>query len=171
MPNLRNLTVLAWFLLTGTMFAVSADVYTPLWLYDGSWQVTRKDQAPGAAPDKLSNQCSVVGRFFACEQTINGVHGALLIFIPAGKPGRYYTQNVNPDGRASGRGDLAIDGEQWIYTSTWNTGGQTVYYRTTNTLNGRNRIHFEQAESPDNKTWQVKNSGDEIRTGGTGLKH
>lgn len=143
----------------GTLRA--ADAYTPLWLYAGTWQVTRKDQQ---APDKLKNQCALVGHFFACEQTVNGTAGNLLIFIPVpNKPGRYYTQTVRPEGRATARGDLEIQGDRWIYTSTWDQGGSTVYYRNTNTFSGRNKINYEQAESRDNKNWTVKNSGEEVR--------
>jgi hypothetical protein len=138
----------------------TADPYTPLWLYSGSWQVSHKDQPP----EKLTNQCALVGRFFTCEQTVNGVHGNLLIFIPAtDKPGHYYTQNVRPEGRASSRGDLEIEGDRWVYSSTWDQGGSTTYYRTTNIFKGRNKIAYEQAESKDNQNWVVKNSGEEIR--------
>jgi hypothetical protein len=143
----------------------AADPYTPLWLYSGSWRVTHKDQSS----EKLTNQCALVGRFFTCEQTVNSVHGNLLIFIPVpDKPGHYYTQNVRPEGRASSRGDLEIQGDRWIYTSTWDQGGSTVYYRNTNIFTGRNKINYEQAESTDNKNWTVKNSGEEVRVSGSG---
>ena len=141
----------------------AADAYSPLWLYSGSWRVTHKDQPP----DKLTNQCAQVGRFFTCEQTVNGVAGNLLIFIPVpNKPGHYYTQNVTPEGRGTSRGDLEIKGDRWVYSSTWDQGGSTVYYRTTNIFTGKSKIHFEQAESTDNRSWTVKNSGDEVRLSG-----
>jgi hypothetical protein len=158
---MRNaIIVLLALSVVGTLQA--ADAYTPLWLYAGSWSVTRKDQK---TPDKLKNQCALVGHFFACEQTVNGTAGNLLIFIPVpNKSGHYYTQTVLPEGRATARGDLEIQGDRWIYTSTWNPGGSTVYYRNTNVFSGRNKITYEQAESRDNKNWSVKNSGEEVRT-------
>ena len=65
--------------------------------------MTHKDQAA----EKLTNQCALVGRYFTCEQTVNGAAGNLLIFIPApDKPGHYYTQNVTPEGRGTSRGIL-----------------------------------------------------------------
>jgi hypothetical protein len=141
----------------------AADAYTPLWLYSGSWQITHKDQPP----EKLTNQCALVGHYFTCEQTVNGTPGNLLIFIPVpNKPGRYYTQNVRPEGRASSRGDLSIEGGRWVYSSTWDQGGSTVYYRNTNVFTGKNKIQYEQAESTDNKNWTVKASGEEIRVSG-----
>jgi hypothetical protein len=155
----------------GNVTAVPPDPYFPLWLYNGAWLVSRKDRRPDTPADKLVNQCSLAGHFFVCDQTVNGGPGALLVFIPTGKPGHFYTQNIRPEGRAGGRGDLEIQGNTWVYTSTWDEGGSTVYYRTTNIFNGRAGIHFEQAESTDNKTWVVKNSGEEVRMGGGSRKH
>ncbi len=157
--------------LTG-LFAYAAPtadpVYAPLWLYQGTWRVTPKNLAPGAKPDELKNQCALVGRYFVCQQTVNGTPGALLIFIPTQKAGHYYTQNIMPEGRASGRADLEISGDRWIYSSTWDEGGKTTYYRTTNILTGKDRIHFEQAESSNGNDWTVKNSGDEVRISSAG---
>jgi hypothetical protein len=155
------------FLLPMALLAAGSDaVYAPLWLYNGTWQVTRKDLAPGAKPDQLLNQCALVGTYFTCQQTVNGTVSALLIFVPAKTPGQYYTQSVNPDGRAGGRGDLAIDGNKWVYSSNWNQGGgKTTFYKTINVFSGKNRIHFEQQESSNNKDWKTTNSGDEVRVG------
>ncbi len=139
----------------------ATDPYTSLALYNGSWNVTHKN----APPEKLTNQCSRIGLYFACAQTVNGVAGNLLIFVPIpDQPGHYYLQNVGPQGRASSRGNLEIDHDKWVFTNAWDQGGSTVFYRTTNTFSGRDKITFEQAESSDNKTWTVKNSGEEIRT-------
>ena len=156
-------TLLPLLIVFGAAALQAADAYTPLWLYSGSWRVAHKDQPQ----DKLTNQCALVGHFFTCEQTVNGVPGNLLIFIPVpNKPGHYYTQNVRPEGRATSRGDLEIQGDHWVYTSTWDQGGSTVYYRTTNVFTGKNKIQYEQAESTDNKTWTVKNTGEEVRVSG-----
>jgi hypothetical protein len=135
-------------------------VYAPLWLYNGSWQVSRKNSSK---PDQLTNQCALVGTYFACQQTVNGTPSELLIFVPAKTPGKYFTQSVNPEGRAGGRGDLEISGDRWVYSSTWDAGGRTVYYRTTNIFTGKDRIHFEQAESDNNRDWTVKMTGEEVR--------
>jgi hypothetical protein len=140
--------------------------YAPLWAYDGKWQITRKDAPPGSKPDELVNQCALVGRYFTCQQSVNGSPSQLLIFIPAGMPGHYYTQTVRPDGIAGGRGDLEISGDQWVLSNRWDQGGgKATYYRTTNVFTGKNKIHFEQAESTNNRDWSVKNSGDEVRVG------
>jgi hypothetical protein len=164
---LRLLLVAGALLLPIALPAASADgVYAPLWTYNGTWQVTRKDQAAGSKPDRLLNQCALVGQYFTCQQTVNGVVSALTIFVPANAPGKFYTQSVKPDGRAEGRGDVAIEADKWTFSSNWNQGGgKTTYYRTINTFTGKDRIHFEQQESSDRRDWKTTNSGDEVRIG------
>jgi hypothetical protein len=155
-----------------TSAAVPTDsVYAPLWLYQGTWHVSRSNLAAGAKPDELKNECALLGKYFACQQIINGQEGALVVFIPAAMAGRYYTQNIRVDGFASGRGDLEIaGGDHWTYTSTRDDSGRTIYYRTTNVFSGKNRIHFESAESNDGKNWKVTVSGDEVRAGADSRK-
>ena len=137
--------------------------YSSLWLYSGSWQVSAKNQVSGAKPDELVNQCALVGKYFACQQTVSGALSELLVFLPAKTPGSFYTQSILPDGRAGGRGDLSIEGDRWTFLNTWNQGGKTTYYKTVNVFTGKNRIHFEQQESADRQDWRTTKSGDEVR--------
>jgi hypothetical protein len=94
---------------------------------------------------------------------VNGKVGALVVFVPTGAPGQYYTQNVLPAGQATGRGDLTIEGGHWTYLGHDDENGKTTWYRTTNEFTGNDRIHFESATSTDDKTWTVTMSGDEVR--------
>jgi hypothetical protein len=132
--------------------------------YAGSWRVTRKGGA--SKPEELHNECSSVGKYFACQQTVNGNVTGLLLIIPASQSGHYNTQTVLPDGRATGKGELVISGDQWVFSTIWNAGGKTVRYRTTNTFKDKNHIHFQQEESGDGTHWQVTGSGDDVRVTG-----
>ena len=155
----------------GCISAPAADpAFEPLWQYQGTWELTKR--APSAAPasDKLQNDCAEIGRFFLCQQTVNGKIGALIIFTPAETSGHYYTQAVLPDGHATGRGELEIQGSRWTYPSKEEKGGKTMFYRTTNVFSGKDHIHFEQAESADGKAWTVTASGDEAHTSPAGTR-
>jgi hypothetical protein len=136
-------------------------------LYAGTWTVTRSKASPGSKPEELRNRCTSVGKYFACEQSVNGDVTGLLLMIPGGKPGFYNTQTVLPDGRATGKGELAISGNQWVFSTIWNSGGKTVRYRTTNTFSDNNHIHFQQEESSDGTHWQVTGGGDDVRVPGS----
>ena len=81
-------------------------IHAPLWLYQGTWQVTRKSAEKGAKPEQLVNRCALLGKYFACQQSVNGSERGLVIFIPAEKSGHYHTQTITPEGRATGRADL-----------------------------------------------------------------
>jgi hypothetical protein len=135
----------------------------PLALYQGSWLVTRSKAGAGAKPDHLTNYCAQLGKYFACQETVNGSVVGLLVFIPTPDSGHFYTQTILPEGRATGQDELEIAGNQWIFKSRRQEGSKITYYRTTNTFSGRTRIHFEQAESTDGKQWTTKNSGDETK--------
>lgn len=133
--------------------------------YQGTWHVTRSGAQPGSKPDLLVNQCASFATYYACQQTVNGQPGALVVFISTSQQGHFYVQNVMPEGFATGRADLNISGDTWTFTNTRDDSGRTIYYRTTNVFSGPNKIHFEQAESNDNKTWKVTGSGDEVKIG------
>jgi hypothetical protein len=142
------------------------DAYAPLRLYDGTWTVTMHDASSGKTnTDSLMNTCSLLKPFYVCQQTVNGKAGALVIFVPDA-PGHYYTQNVQPEGWATGRGELTIEGDHWTYMGHSDDNGKTTWYRTANDFTGPDRIHFESAQSPDGKTWTITRSGDEVRGGG-----
>ena len=140
----------------------AADPYAPLRLYEGAWQVTSTPTPAGKKPDRLVNDCAQIGRYFACQQTVNGKPGALVVFIPGTLPGHYHTQIVLPDGAALGpAGTLTIIGDHWTYLGEPDAKG--VRYRTINVFSGRDRIHFESARSTDGKTWTVTMAGGETR--------
>jgi hypothetical protein len=139
---------------------------SPLSLYAGSWTVTRKNAGAGSKPEELRNQCTFVGKYFACEQSVDGNVTGLLLITPANQPDHFNTQTVLPDGRATGKGELVISGNKWVFSSIWNSGGKTMRYRTTNTFSDKNHIHFEQEESSDGTHWQVTGSGDDVRLAG-----
>ncbi|MFL6450288.1 MAG: hypothetical protein ACJ746_21800 [Bryobacteraceae bacterium] len=134
--------------------------------YAGTWTVTRNNAGAGSKPEELRNECIAVGKYFACEQTVNGAVTGLLLIVPGNQPDHFNTQTVLPDGRATGKGELAISGSKWIFSSIWNSGGKTMRYRTTNTFSDKNHIHFEQEESSDGTHWQVTGSGDDVRVTG-----
>ncbi|HZQ53589.1 MAG TPA: hypothetical protein VFB14_15410 [Bryobacteraceae bacterium] len=169
---MRITAVLLMLLLgAGAGFAAtpSEPAFGPLWVYNGTWKITKAGATPGTKPEELTNQCSAIGKYFVCQQSVNGTAVALWIATEAGTPGRYHTQSVRPDGIAGGRGDLEISGDRWVFTSVWNQGGgKLTYNRTTNIFTGKNNIHFEQAESTNNRDWTVKSSGNEVRVGRAG---
>lgn len=146
-----------------TPAAVPDSVYSPLWLYSGTWRITKKGQTAGAKPDELVNQCALIGKYFSCQQSVNGAVSALLLFVPGKTSGQFYTQSVLPDGRAAGRGELSVEGDKWTFLSNWNQGGKTIFYRTVNVFSGKTQIHFEQQESTDNKDWKTTGAGEEVR--------
>lgn len=154
---------IGWILLLLFVASVSSsaqDAYAPLALYNGGWKV----QKTGAAtPDHLMNHCARLGAYYSCEQEVNGKESALVVFVPADAPGKYHTQAILPSGFATGRGDLEIHGDHWVYIGKDVENAKTTWYRTTNEFKGKDHIHFEQAQSEDGSHWKMTGSGDEER--------
>ncbi len=154
----------AWcFLLSIAAHGATADAgdpYRPLMLYDGTWLVTARHSTHR---DTLRDHCERTGKFYSCEQTVNGKTMALIVFVPAAAKDHYYTQTILPNGRAIGRGQLTIVGARWVYSSQDIDGPKTIDYRTINVFSGKNRIHFESQESTDGRSWKTTQSGDERR--------
>lgn len=168
-PGMRSVSailLLPAFLLSGVYAGPPATPYAPLLVYQGSWKVTRKSAGANAKPDTLQNQCATAGKYFVCQQTVNGNIIGLLVFVPLSQSGHFATQNILPEGRATGRGELEIAGNRWVFASSWNQGSATTRYRTTNIIADRNHIHFEQEESSDGVHWETKDSGDDVRVSG-----
>lgn len=144
--------------------AETGDVYAPLRLYQGSWEMTPKGEASGTKATRVDNDCARVGKFYGCQQTVDGKTAALVLFLPAEKPGHYFTQSLQMDGTANGRGELDIEGDRWVYLGHGEEKGKATIFRTTNVFTGKDRIHFELAQSVDDgKTWTAGMSGDEVR--------
>jgi len=148
--------------LLGFQAAPLADAYAPLRLYDGVWLAHGGPVGQAAKDTRIANECHQIGIYFGCQQTVDGKTGALIVFVPYGAPGHYYTQAILNEGHATGRGDLEIHGPDWTYSSQATANGVATYHRTTNHFSDHRHIHYEQAESTDGKTWKVLASGDEV---------
>lgn len=144
--------------------ATTADpAYAVLQRYEGIWQVTRSGQPANAKPELLVNNCSLLGKYYACQQSVNENVTGLIVMISTGKPGQFRTQTVLPEGRATGVDMLEIDGDRWTFRSDRRASAKTQHYRNIYMFKGKDQIHFEQAESVDGEHWTVKNAGDERR--------
>jgi hypothetical protein len=143
----------------------SSAVFAPLKVYEGTWTVVSAHTVAGdGRPDTLVNHCTEGTAFYTCEQVVNGKSLALIVFTATDDPTKFHTQPVLQNGRAIGISDLTITGDRWTFLSNGtDANGNQIFYRTENFFTGRDKIHFEQYESVDNKTWVKKNQGDEVR--------
>lgn len=150
----------------------SSDSLAKLAVYDGSWSVRAAHPwsgAPVGAIDRLESRCRRFTAFFACEQTVNGKPLTLIVFTAGDAPGRLHTRTIAPDGRASSRGDLTLEGRHWTYLDKPPAGLEGPWSRVENVIVDHDHIRFEEYESTDaGKTWTRVNNGTEDRVDGTG---
>lgn len=114
-----------------------------------------------------TDTCQTSGtRFYLCEHVVDGETIALLIFVPGDEPGHFYVQSVLPSGTALGRGDLAITGDTWVFTSkTQRENGSINYQRVTRVFSGHDSdtVHFQMERSDDGLHWVTTSTGVERR--------
>lgn len=149
-----------------------SDPFAELAVYNGSWAVRATHPWSGAsagAVDRLESRCQRFTLYFACEQTVNGKPLTLIVYTAGDAPGHLHTRTIAPDGRASGRGDLTLDGKHWTYLDKPLVGLKGPWSRVENVIVDHDHIRFEEYESTDEgKTWTRVNAGTEERVGNTG---
>jgi hypothetical protein len=148
------------------------DPYEPLKLYDGTWKVQMvsggTDKKSADKPDVLSVHCARTGKFFSCEQELNGQPRALVIFCPTVTSSsgalEYRTLVARADlSKPDDWEHLVIEGDTWTYTWTQKDGDKVVSMRNVNHFAGKDRIHFEVQKLEDNASWKTQVAGDEER--------
>ncbi|MGH9830862.1 MAG: hypothetical protein ACREDR_47255 [Blastocatellia bacterium] len=140
--------------------------YAPLWLYNGTW-LSETAKGKDISRMQISNHCERTGKFFVCEQVIDGKSQDLVVFLPTGASGNtqsYRTQGLAVTAETPGDwGKLEITGDHWVYSSDDTGKAGTEHWRTINDFSGPDKIHFEIQRSADGKTWETQRSGDEHR--------
>jgi len=171
--NLMLLLLLLGLLQTAPATQPAPDPFTPLEIYNGTWNVKaehplgedKPGAKPGGTPDRLLSQCHHFTQYFTCEQTVNGKTLSLIVYTAGASPGKLHTRFIVPDGQAGARGDLTLDGNHWTYLDKPPAGLKGNWSRTENYILDHDHIRFEEYESPDEgKTWTKTNNGTEERT-------
>ncbi len=143
------------------------DPYNALKLYEGKWDSTTTIGEKESI--RIENHCAQTGRFFVCEQVVDGKTVGLVVFLPVAKEPsggeEYKTTGLSPDdGSSGGWNKMTIEGDRWIYS--WehtNEAGKKILWRNVNQFFGTAKIHFEIQRSEDGKNWTTIKGGDETR--------
>jgi len=110
----------------------------------------------------LVNQCWKAGAFFVCNQTVDGVSRALLVFSFVG--GDTYSEVAIPAASGHGsNGTLLIDGGVWTFPGEQHKLGLVTYFRTVNIYDGNDSLDFREEYSTDRQTWTLMSKGHETR--------
>jgi hypothetical protein len=92
--------------------------------YAASWSIHIEHLATpySKASDEhtqLRNDCWRSGRYFACNQYVDGASKVLLVFTYDAAAGNYTSYQIPTDGGAAGSGKLEIQGSVWTFP--WET--------------------------------------------------
>jgi hypothetical protein len=139
--------------------------------YAGTWttdidHVTTPYSKVGHEHTQLRNDCWRSGGYFACNQYVDGVSKALLVFTYDAASKSYTSYPIPPDGSAAGQGKLEIKGNVWTFPWQTKYGDKTTWFRVVNVWVKPDRIEFRQEFSTDNVKWTEMAHGVEVKTAG-----
>jgi hypothetical protein len=139
--------------------------------YAGTWTVdiqhldTAQSKA-GHDHNTLRNDCWKSGGYFACNQYVDGVSKALLVFTYDATSGSYSSYPIPAGGGAAGQGKLEIKGNVWTHPWQVKDGDKTTWFRVVNVWVKPDQIEFRQEFSSDNVSWTEMAHGTEKKTAG-----
>lgn len=137
------------------------NVFAGTWKSDiQNFKTPYSEESTGSST--LVNQCWKTGAFFICNQTVDGVSRALLVFTFKGGD-TYNEAEISADSGRSANGTLLVDGGVWTFPGQFHKLGQVVYVRTVNIYNDNDSLDFREEFSTDQQTWTVMSKGHETR--------
>jgi hypothetical protein len=143
---------------------------TKLGAFLGKW----KTEGAFANGDKVTSELecrwSPQGQYLICEQQVklpSGQAHQLTVYSYSAKEGTYSYTTFQDNGAKPSSGSLEINGDAWVYNSSFERGGKTVQVRNTNRFPGPRTEEFTVESSDDGgATWKLMLRGSGHRTGG-----
>ena len=112
----------------------------------------------------LHNDCWQSGEFYACDQIVDGVSRALIVFSLSEKDGTFNNYAIQAGGAPAGPGGiLTIAGNTWTYALRPSSDAKPPFFRTVNLFEGSSTIRYKIEFTRDNKSWTTTREGIERR--------
>jgi hypothetical protein len=137
-------------------------VFAGTWKSEADHYETAYSKA-GHVTVTTANVCWRSGSYYVCDQTVDGISRALLVFVYAGSGDTYGTFLVPADGTPGVSGQLIIYDNTWTFPVQRNNLGKVTYFRTVNTFTDANHYDFRQEYSEDKQNWTIMVQGHQIR--------
>jgi hypothetical protein len=111
----------------------------------------------------LRNDCWHSGRYYVCNQYVDGDSKVLLVFTFDAAKQIYTSYQVPLDGSATSSGTLEIRDNTWTYPWEVVGDGHTVYFRVVNVFKSPAEIDYRREFSTNQLNWVVMARGKEIK--------
>lgn len=139
-------------------------------LYQGGWKTRIDDAASEFGPAShsevdLKNDCWRFSRFFACQQTVDGKPGGLVVFAWDDTAKVYRSWPIGAGADPVHPGVMQIDGDTWIFPWEQPVDGKSMRLRVVNRFIDHNTIEYRKEVWRDAQGWTAIGRGVETRTG------
>jgi hypothetical protein len=136
--------------------------------YAGTWkvQLTRVEtpySKPGPESMTVKNDCWRSEIFYVCDQIIDGVPTALIVFFYNAEDKSYGSFPITAASATVHRGEVLVDGKSIVFPWQINDNGKTVWMRIVNTFTAADAMDFRQEYSLDGKEFKPISTGVEHR--------
>lgn len=136
-------------------------------LYSGAWRThivhyKTKYSRARVETSMLKNDCWRSEGYFACDQIVDGISRALLVFTYDDKSDIFHSHVIPVEGAAS-TGTLVVKANVWTFPWEDKDGSRAVHLRVVNTFLSDDEIQYRQEYSFDRLHWVVTATGDEQR--------
>lgn len=139
--------------------------YAGIWQADIQYQDTPYSKKY-EAKYHLRNDCWRSAGFFACDQIVDGVSKALVVFMYDPAKG-YSSYPIPAEGAGAVHpGPVVIQGKVWTFPWQVRKAGKTTYFHVINTWISQDDIEFRQEYSEDGEQWRTMAEGHEMRVKG-----
>jgi hypothetical protein len=134
--------------------------------YSGTWQMQlTKVQTPYSKPSNESmtvkNDCWRSEIFYVCDQIIDGMPKALIVFFHNAEEKRFGSFPITASSDAVHPGDVLVEGNTITFPWQINDNGKTISMRIVNTFTTADTMEFRQEYSEDGQKWTPMATGTE----------
>ena len=136
--------------------------------YNGTWKLEMTHlqtsySKPSNETMTVKNDCWHSEVFYVCDQIIDGVPKALIVFFYNAEDKIYGSFPITAGSENVHRGDVQVDGNSITFPWQINDNGKTIFMRIVNTFTGADAMDFRQEYSEDGKKWLAMATGVEHR--------
>jgi hypothetical protein len=132
--------------------------------YKGTWKVETEYFATAHSKARkefrtLENACWHSSRYYVCDQLVDGLSQAIIVYTYDEQKDEYTTYPIPPNGGPPRTGKLIIKDNVWTFPWEEEKAGKTTYYQVVNVFTAPRTIEYRQEFSDDKAHWTVMAKG------------
>ena len=161
MKQFARTAFIATALVSSAASAAEVEVFAK---YAGTWKLDMTHVAtpyskPSAETMTVKNDCWHSENFYVCDQIIDGVSKALIVFFYDSVSKRYGSYPLSVGSDTVHPGEVIVDAKSFTFPWQIDDNGKTIHMRIVNTFTGPDTMDFRHEYSEDGQKWTAMATG------------